>query len=86
MTQGERIIAYVKEFGSISSLEAFKDLGITRLSARIFDLEDKGIRFDRKTEEVENRYGEKVRYTRYSLMGKEQNNDGQGLHQDAQGA
>lgn len=68
MTQGERIVEYVKEFGSISSLEAFRDLGITRLSARVFDLEDKGIRFERKTEVVKNRYGEDVRYTRYSLM------------------
>lgn len=67
MTQEERITAYVKEFGSISTLEAFRDLGITRLSARIFDLEEKGVRFDRKTETVKNRYGEDVRYTRYSF-------------------
>lgn len=66
MKQTERILKYIDEFGSISSMEAFADLGITRLSARIFDLEDMGIRFDRKQEAVINRYGDKVYYTRYS--------------------
>ncbi len=67
MKQTERILKYIDEFGSISSMEAFADLGITRLSARIFDLEDMGIRFDRKQEAVVNRYGDKVYYTRYSI-------------------
>ena len=67
MTQGERIMKYIGEFGSISSMEAFADLGITRLSARIFDLERGGVRFNRKQEAVKNRYGEKVYYTRYSI-------------------
>ena len=67
MTQGEMVVAYTKKHGSISSIEAFQFLGITRLSARIFELEDKGIRFNRKTETVKNRFGEEVRYTRYSL-------------------
>lgn len=66
MTQEQRIMAYVDEFGSISSMEAFADLGITRLSARIFDLEEKGIRFKRVQEKMTNRYGEQVYYTRYS--------------------
>lgn len=75
MTQCERIQEYVGQFGSISSMEAFRDLGITRLAARISDLEDKGIRFERKREEIRNRYGETVYFTRYSLMEKGQNND-----------
>ena len=29
MTQKERIINYIKEFGSITSLDAYRDLGIT---------------------------------------------------------
>ena len=66
MTQAERVMEYISEFGSISSMEAFRDLGITRLAARISDLEDKGICFSRKKEMVVNRYGEKVYFTRYS--------------------
>lgn len=33
--QKQRIINYIREFGSITSLEAYKDLGITQLGARI---------------------------------------------------
>lgn len=29
MTQKERIIDYIKQFGSITSLDAYRDLGIT---------------------------------------------------------
>lgn len=72
MTQAERVIDYIGEFGSISSWEAFRDLGITRLAARIADLERDGVRFSRKREAVTNRYGDKVYYTRYSIG--EQNN------------
>ena len=67
MKQTERIMQYIGEFGSITSMEAFADLGITRLAARISDLEDNGVVFRRQTESTKNRYGEKVHYTRYSV-------------------
>lgn len=67
LTQEERVLEYIKEFGSITTWEAFADLGITRLSAKIFDLDKLGYKFDRKTEISTNRYGKKVHYTRYSL-------------------
>lgn len=74
MTQAERVMAYIGEFHSISSWEAFRDLGITRLAARIADLESEGVHFDRKREAVKNRYGEQTYYTRYSIAKGEQNN------------
>lgn len=67
MTQKQRVLDYIEEFGSISSLEAFTDLGITRLSAVIFDLKEEGHRFETKTERSRNRYGEKTSYARYSF-------------------
>lgn len=66
-SQKERILDYMDEFGSISSWEAFRDLGITRLAARVSDIEADGIVFNRRREETTNRYGEKVYYTRYSI-------------------
>ena len=66
-TQRERILDYMKEFGSISSLEAFRDLGITRLAARIHELERQGIEIKRTPESMLNRYNEKTSYTRYSV-------------------
>ena len=67
MTQRQRVLDYIKEFGSISSLEAFRDLGVTRLSAAIFKLREEGYDFDVKTEKSVNRWGEKSHYARYSL-------------------
>ncbi len=68
MTQRDRIKNYLIEFGSITNMEAVRDLGIMRLSARIVELERQGIRLDHKTEYSQNRYGEKVHYTRYFLV------------------
>lgn len=67
MTQKQRVLDYIREFGSISSMEAFEDLGITRLSAVIFDLKESGHEFDTKTEHGKNRFGEKTSFARYSL-------------------
>lgn len=66
--QQERVLKYMQEFGSISSLEAFKDLGVTRLAAVIFDLKKKGVNIESKTESCQNRYGEPVRFSRYSVV------------------
>lgn len=73
-SQKERILDYMDEFGSISSWEAFRDLGITRLAARCSDIESDGIVLNHKREATTNRYGEKVYYTRYSVAKGEQNN------------
>ncbi len=67
MTQCERVLDYMKEFGSISALEAYKDLGIMRLAARISDLEHRGVSIERLQEHAMNRYNEKTTYTRYKL-------------------
>lgn len=67
MTQKERVIQYIKEYGSISTWEAFRDLGITRLAARVADLENDGYQVNREREAVKNRYGETTYITRYSL-------------------
>lgn len=65
--QQERVLIYMKSFGSISSMEAFRDLGVTRLSAVIFCLKRKGYVIKSKTEFVKNRYGEPVHFSRYSI-------------------
>ena len=38
ITQKDRILKYMRDFGSISSWEAYKELGITQLGARIDNL------------------------------------------------
>ena len=67
ITQRERIINYIREFGSISSWEAYKDLGITQLATRIKELKEEGYEFKTKWESSINRFGEKTDYKRYYL-------------------
>lgn len=67
MTQQERIIDYITRFGSITPAEAFIDLGCYRLAAQIFELQKKGYEFDHIWQSSTNRFGEKVRYMRYSF-------------------
>lgn len=67
MTQQERVLKYLEDFGSITPREAFNDLGVYRLSAVIYDLRDKGFKIDTETEHSKNRYGEATNYARYVL-------------------
>ena len=66
MNQYERILDYIDRFGSISPMEAFSDLGITKLSTRIGEMRRDGLDFSQEWETRKNRYGESVRYMRYS--------------------
>lgn len=45
-SQTDYVLAWLRAYGSISTMEAFEYLKITRLSARIFDLKEKGFVFD----------------------------------------
>lgn len=63
--QHERILAYINEYGSITPMEAFSELGITKLSTRIGEMIVDGIEIEKKREQGINRFGEKVTYMRY---------------------
>lgn len=70
-TQKEKVIEYINDFGSISSFEAYKDLGITQLGARIWELKKDGVEIRTRWKETFNRYGESVKYKEYYLGGTE---------------
>lgn len=63
--QQMEILCYIYEFGSISPMEAFFDLGITKLSTRISEMRAIGISFDQNYEARPNRYGKQVHFMRY---------------------
>ena len=65
MTQKERILKYLEDFGSITQLEAIRDIGVMRLGARIWELNRAGYTIIRETEVSQNRYGQTTRYARY---------------------
>ena len=67
LTQCMKIVKYLHDFGSITPVQAMKDLGVMRLAARISDLEAEGWQIEHERETGENRYGEKTTYARYRL-------------------
>lgn len=66
-TQNDRIIDYIKRFGSITQLEALQDLGVMRLASRISDLRSLGYPIISETEVIKNRFGEKCHIKRYRI-------------------
>ena len=64
-TQHKQVLDYIACFGSITPMEAFADLGITKLSTRVSEMRAIGIQFDQTYEGGVNRIGKKVRYMRY---------------------
>lgn len=38
MTQRDQILEYINEFGSVTPIQAFADLGITKLATRISEM------------------------------------------------
>lgn len=67
MTQCERIVRHMQDFGSISSIEAMNEYGIMRLASRITDLRSQGLPIKRVMKCSKNRYGKPVCYARYYM-------------------
>lgn len=67
INQRQRIINYIREFGSITSKDAYNDLGITQLATRIKELKELGYEFRTEWESSKNRFKEPVSFKRYYL-------------------
>ena len=65
--QREMILQYIKDFGSITSYEAYIDLGITQLATRIKELKEQGYSFATEWIKKKNRYGKNVAFKKYKL-------------------
>ena len=66
-SQTEDVLRFMREEGSITSMDAIKEFGATRLSAIIFNLRDRGYDIETHMEVSKNRYGHTVEYARYVL-------------------
>lgn len=67
MTQRERILRHINDYGSITGLEAVTEYGIMHLASRISEMREEGLPISSVMETSKNRYGEPVSYKRYSL-------------------
>lgn len=67
MTQQDKVLKYLRLYGSITPSEAYASFGCMRLAARIHDLREEGHAITSETAQGINRYGEPVTFTRYRL-------------------
>ena len=71
ITMKDRVLQYIRDYGSITTRDAFVDLGCTRLSEYIrqlrleYDIDDEWM-------SAKNRYGENVPFKKYFFR-KEEN-------------
>lgn len=65
-TQVERVHDYINQFGSITSWEAYTDLGVTQLGARIWEMKKAGFLIKTTPVTKTNRFGDKIRIVSYS--------------------
>lgn len=67
MTQCERLLKRLQA-GPIDPMEAWVELGIYRLGARVFDLREQGHIITTKIAMVKNQFGEECHVAQYRLM------------------
>lgn len=65
MTQCDRMLKYIDDFGFITTYQAVVDLGIASPSRRICDLRQRGVNIVSETILTKNRYGEPTHYFKY---------------------
>jgi hypothetical protein len=67
MTHKERILRHLKDYGSITALECFKEYGTLRLSHYIWLLKREKYNITDEIIKGKNRYDEPTHYKRYYL-------------------
>ena len=67
MTQRDMVLKYIVDFGYITSWDAYKDLGVTQLATRIYELKERGYQFEKSFVTGKNRYGKNISWAKYTL-------------------
>ena len=73
LTQCDRILRHMEDYGSIDPMTAIKEYGCMRLASRIADLKGRGIEIVAERTKGKNRYEEPTSYNTYRLVNKEVN-------------
>lgn len=68
VTQCEKILKYMNEYGAITPIDALREFGCMRLASRITDLKKSGVAIKKEMVSAKNRDGETVRFALYKLV------------------
>lgn len=71
--QREKVLNYITQHGSITSYQAYLELGITQLATRISELKEQGYKFTDEWVTKKNRDGTVVSFKKYMLVKEECN-------------
>lgn len=74
INQCARVLRHLKDYGSITAMEAMQEYSIMRLASRISDLKAQGYPIKREIITDKNRYGEKTHYAKYILIQDKEGN------------
>ena len=77
LTQNDKVITYMNTYNGITTLEAFKNLGVTRLSARIHDIRDMGYVVGDEFIKVIDRNGSETRVKMYWIINEPKKIEGE---------
>lgn len=75
MTQHERIESYMRENGSITPMEAFTNVGCTKLATRIGEMIQAGVPIRKEMQVCQLKNGATVRFMKYFLGGTQNEMD-----------
>ena len=67
MTQKQRVLRHLEEYGNIEPMLALREYGIYRLSDVILKLREMGYSIETKEIKTKNRFNEATRYAKYIL-------------------
>ena len=67
-TQCDKVLEYMRTFGSITQLQALQDIGCMRLASRINDLRAQGIAIGARMKTGKKRDGGKTTFAEYYLI------------------
>lgn len=68
LTQYDRVLKHLKDYGTITSWESFSEYGITRLSAVVYLLRKDGYNITGEFKSTKNRYGDPTSFIEYKLQ------------------
>ena len=67
LTQNERILRHLRDYGTLTNVEAIQEYGIGHLASRISELRKEGHPIVSEPMKGKNRYGETTRWARYRM-------------------
>lgn len=67
--QTELVLMYLKQYGTITPVDAMREFGIMRLASRISDLKRAGVDVRSRMKQSVNRFGKPVHFAEYFIGG-----------------